>query len=78
MACKENRPQGASGRCPICKAPTETAFRPFCSARCRDVDLARWLRGAYAIPGAEAPAEREKSVSEPKAGRSGAEDDSSE
>ncbi len=27
------------------------AFRPFCSARCRDVDLARWLGGGYAIPG---------------------------
>jgi endogenous inhibitor of DNA gyrase (YacG/DUF329 family) len=27
------------------------AYRPFCSARCRDVDLARWLGGGYAIPG---------------------------
>lgn len=39
------------GRCPVCSAPTETAFRPFCSSRCADVDLSRWLRGAYAIPG---------------------------
>lgn len=39
------------GRCPICTAPTETAFRPFCSRRCSDVDLSRWLRGAYAVPG---------------------------
>ena len=38
-------------RCPICTAPTELAFRPFCSRRCSDVDLSRWLRGAYAVPG---------------------------
>ena len=43
----------AGGRCPICKKPTETTYRPFCSARCRDVDLSRWLRGGYAIPGPE-------------------------
>jgi hypothetical protein len=27
------------------------AQHPFCSQRCRDVDLGRWLKGAYAIPG---------------------------
>lgn len=42
-------------RCPICKAivragrPANPAA-PFCSARCRDVDLGRWLDGAYSIP----------------------------
>jgi len=41
----------AHGRCPICGAKTERAYRPFCSAHCRDVDLARWLGGGYAIPG---------------------------
>jgi endogenous inhibitor of DNA gyrase (YacG/DUF329 family) len=41
---------GSPGRCPICGRPTETDYRPFCSRRCADVDLARWLRGAYAIP----------------------------
>lgn len=47
-------PQAApnpGGRCPICTAPTELAFRPFCSRRCADVDLSRWLRGGYAIAG---------------------------
>jgi endogenous inhibitor of DNA gyrase (YacG/DUF329 family) len=40
-----------SGRpCPICGKPAEPAFRPFCSARCADVDLNRWLSGLYAIP----------------------------
>jgi endogenous inhibitor of DNA gyrase (YacG/DUF329 family) len=36
--------------CPICGKPTVEAYRPFCSKRCADVDLARWLRGDYAIP----------------------------
>ena len=37
--------------CPICKKPSVPAYRPFCSRRCADVDLAHWLRGDYAIPG---------------------------
>jgi uncharacterized protein len=41
-------------RCPFCGRPREERFRPFCSARCRDVDLARWLNGRYAIPVVEA------------------------
>jgi uncharacterized protein len=36
--------------CPICGKPAERAFRPFCSRRCADVDLHRWLTGAYAVP----------------------------
>jgi uncharacterized protein len=39
-----------SGRCPICKAATEHDFRPFCSSRCADADLGKWLTGSYAIP----------------------------
>jgi endogenous inhibitor of DNA gyrase (YacG/DUF329 family) len=37
-------------KCPVCGRPTDDKYRPFCSRRCADVDLARWLRGAYAIP----------------------------
>ena len=37
--------------CPICGKPTVPDYRPFCSRRCADVDLARWLRGDYAISG---------------------------
>jgi endogenous inhibitor of DNA gyrase (YacG/DUF329 family) len=37
-------------RCPICGKPASAAHRPFCSPRCRDVDLHRWLSGRYAIP----------------------------
>ncbi len=36
--------------CPICKKPTNTELRPFCSKRCADVDLGKWLKGDYAIP----------------------------
>ena len=38
-------------RCPICKKPRSQAFAPFCSARCRDRDLANWLGDGYAVPG---------------------------
>jgi hypothetical protein len=48
------RAEGAAGagRCPICAKPAAPASRPFCSARCADVDLHRWLSGAYAMPAA--------------------------
>ena len=48
----ENKPRTtAIGRCPICRRPTIVRYRPFCSRRCADVDLARWLGGRYAIAG---------------------------
>lgn len=40
-------------RCPICGAPRVEAMRPFCSARCAEIDLNRWLSGAYALPAVE-------------------------
>jgi hypothetical protein len=36
--------------CPICAKATAPTYRPFCSRRCADVDLARWLNGSYAVP----------------------------
>lgn len=47
----DNKPQG---KCPICGEPTAQSFRPFCSRRCADVDLSRWLSGVYAIQGRDA------------------------
>jgi uncharacterized protein len=44
----------AIGRCPICRQPTIVKYRPFCSRRCADIDLARWLGGRYAIAGGNA------------------------
>ncbi len=36
--------------CPICRKPVTPRFRPFCSARCADVDLGRWFTEGYAVP----------------------------
>ncbi len=38
-------------RCPICGKPVSADYRPFCSKRCADIDLGRWLGGQYVIPG---------------------------
>ena len=46
--------------CPACRGPVtweENPFRPFCSERCRTVDLGKWATGAYRIPGAPADEE---------------------
>ena len=47
--------------CPICHKETDPKYRPFCSRRCADVDLGRWLTGAYVVPGdpADQPEEAE-------------------
>lgn len=42
-------------RCALCGKPQQEEFRPFCSKRCRTVDLARWLGEGYAIPAVEPP-----------------------
>jgi endogenous inhibitor of DNA gyrase (YacG/DUF329 family) len=47
------QPANTSKPCPICGKPAAVLFRPFCSGRCKDVDLNRWFSGAYAIPGVE-------------------------
>ena len=39
--------------CPICKKPSTQKFHPFCSKRCAEIDLGRWLGGNYAIPAVE-------------------------
>jgi uncharacterized protein len=36
--------------CPLCDKPADAAFKPFCSKRCADIDLNRWLSGVYAVP----------------------------
>lgn len=44
-------------KCPVCGREANRRYRPFCSRRCADVDLGRWLSGAYAIPAEEEPPE---------------------
>ncbi len=36
--------------CPICRKTPETGHAPFCSKRCADLDLWRWLSGSYSVP----------------------------
>lgn len=36
--------------CPVCDKNPDKVYRPFCSRRCADVDLGRWLNASYAIP----------------------------
>jgi endogenous inhibitor of DNA gyrase (YacG/DUF329 family) len=40
-------------KCPICGKPASGPTLPFCSSRCRDVDLNRWFSGRYVVPGRE-------------------------
>lgn len=42
-------------KCPVCGKPATARYSPFCSKRCADIDLARWLGGEYRIPTDEAP-----------------------
>ena len=41
----------AEPACPICGKPSLARLAPFCSRRCADIDLGRWLKGGYAIAG---------------------------
>jgi hypothetical protein len=47
----EKEPKGAP--CPICNRAAKAEYAPFCSKRCADVDLHRWLSGGYAVPAVE-------------------------
>ena len=46
--------------CPICGAPATRESLPFCSPRCADLDLGKWLNGSYRVETDEAPGEREE------------------
>lgn len=45
------QPKALKTKCPQCSKPTEYAYRPFCSKRCADVDLGKWLTEDYVLPG---------------------------
>lgn len=47
--------------CPICEKTSDAKYRPFCSRRCADVDLGRWLNGSYAVP-ADSPEDLEEAA----------------
>jgi len=50
----------ATNKCPICGKPADAVLRPFCSKRCADVDLHRWLSGVYVVPVTEDEEEDER------------------
>ncbi|WP_116654894.1 DNA gyrase inhibitor YacG [Pelagibacterium sediminicola] len=50
--------------CPICDKPSAQKYHPFCSARCADIDLGRWLKGSYVIAGKESAQAAETDVSD--------------
>src|ERR1700761_5458340 len=50
--------------CAVCGKPQDAAFRPFCSKRCADLDLGKWLKGTYVIPGDEPADHPEGGVSD--------------
>jgi len=60
-------------RCPICRRAASKDYRPFCSRRCADVDLSRWLSGAYVVAAVSADEDEDGDAGnappEPSAGR---------
>jgi endogenous inhibitor of DNA gyrase (YacG/DUF329 family) len=50
---ERSRPERTARACPICGRPASPESYPFCSRRCADIDLNRWLFGGYVIPGAK-------------------------
>jgi endogenous inhibitor of DNA gyrase (YacG/DUF329 family) len=67
-----------TGKCPQCKRPAVPEYRPFCSKRCADIDLGRWLTGSYVIAGGNSDADEDGDrlglSSPPEAGESPSED----
>lgn len=53
-------------KCAICGKPQDPKYRPFCTKRCADVDLNRWLSGGYAIPAVEEDDPDDETVIAPK------------
>lgn len=49
--------------CPICQRKVDPDYRPFCSKRCADVDLAKWMSGSYAMPSTD-PDDQEAAIDE--------------
>lgn len=53
MSLRRDKKTPAGSQCPVCSKPAHPDYQPFCSKRCADVDLHRWLSGSYAIPAVE-------------------------
>lgn len=46
-------------KCPVCKKPLHEKYKPFCSKRCADIDLGRWLNESYTVPTEDAVLDEE-------------------
>ena len=66
MANEHDTPPGRGRHCPICAKPQAARWQPFCSKRCADVDLGRWLTEAYRIPAVEGDDAEGDEESEPR------------
>jgi endogenous inhibitor of DNA gyrase (YacG/DUF329 family) len=62
-AGNDNLKAKAPPACAICGRPRVEKYNPFCSKRCADVDLYRWLNGKYAIPASDEPDEKSQDAS---------------
>jgi uncharacterized protein len=51
--------------CPVCGKPADEKYKPFCSKRCADIDLGRWLKESYRVPAEETPGEGDEPRSTP-------------
>ena len=56
-----------AAKCPICSRPAQQKYQPFCSKRCADIDLGRWLKEGYRVETDDGPGD-----DEPGGGSSGA------
>jgi uncharacterized protein len=56
--------KAALKNCPICKKPSVEKFNPFCSSRCADIDLGKWLGERYRVPTNEGPEDRDQAADE--------------
>ena len=60
MPGKEKKMKSScSSLCPVCNKPANKKYRPFCSSRCKLIDLGNWIDGSYRLPGENSPAEAE-------------------
>ena len=62
----EPRPETNTRKCALCGKPQEQKYRPFCSKRCADLDLGRWLNEEYAIPSDIPPEDEDTPPPPPK------------
>lgn len=46
-------------KCPICGKPSVLSYKPFCSKKCADIDLGRWLKGSYVVHTEEIPTDED-------------------